>query len=84
MARKPVNIKDGGWSLGLNSGGYLTRVYHFYPDGERTSACYAGMRRARPPAPQHQVPEEKRCAGCRAWLAGHEDTGAVRYKRAVR
>lgn len=81
MAKQVVDIKGGGWSLGLNSGGYVTRVYHFYPKNERTSACYGGMRRARPPAPAHQVPEDKRCAGCRQWIADHADTGAVRYKK---
>lgn len=78
-----IDLKKGGWSIGLNSGGYLTRVYHYYADGHRTSVCYAGFRRARAPQPNHKVPEDKRCAGCRRVLTDHEDTGTIRKNRSA-
>jgi hypothetical protein len=63
-----------GWSLAFTSAGYLTQASHFYPKGERTSACKMRLRRARVPVNKGQVPGRV-CKGCEEWIAEHPDGG---------
>lgn len=74
MAAKPIDVKGGGWTLGLNSGGYLTSKYHFWAKGEFKPVCYAEHRKSgRVLKPINQTPPEQRCSMCTKWLATHGD-----------
>jgi hypothetical protein len=74
VARAAVDVKGGGWSLGLTSAGYLTVKFHFYAKDERTPVCYSDHRRsARNPVSTNQTQPEQRCSMCTKWLAKHGD-----------
>lgn len=70
-----------GWAIALNSGGYPTPAYHFYPKGETKSVCQVRYRRYKIQVPEGQLPKDARkCKGCQTWVSGHPD-GGVHYSQ---
>lgn len=69
-------VAGSGWSPGLTSAGYLTKVYHFYPKGETRSVCQGSFRRSRPPKPRQQLPASTEYhANCETWVSEHPNGG---------
>lgn len=71
-----ASTPGSGWSPGLTSAGYLTKVWHFYPKGETRSVCEGNFRRSRAPKPQQQLPQSTEYhARCQQWVKDHPNGG---------
>lgn len=67
-----------GWALALNSGGYLTPAYHFFPQGRVRTVCQANYARAKIQVHESHLPKNaRRCKGCTTWVDGHPDGGRI-------
>lgn len=78
MTERVPGPKDpgSGWAIALNSGGYVTQAYHFYPRTKVRSVCSARYARAKIQVHESHLPRNARkCRGCVEWVEKHPDGG---------